>query len=345
MEALLKHLIEITGQRDHAVLESCVVSALHELVGAKQVRIHELFHFRNEWYMRPKVWINDSEVVSLEETLVADQAGEPMKNYPALVESIKERRACAEARTAANELILWLPIWLHDKVSTCIEVTAPKPDNALELMEGILSVYRNYQSLLDYSERDSLTSLLNRKTFDEKFSKLLTSPPIQQVTPEAEVERRQANEDKSHWLGVVDIDHFKRVNDQFGHLYGDEVLILVANLLRSSFRSLDRVFRFGGEEFVVLLRSATVEQAHMVFERFRTKVEAHRFPQVGQVTVSIGFSCISKESPVVILGHADQALYYAKSHGRNRVCNYEALVAGGELRSETANETAEFFFD
>jgi diguanylate cyclase (GGDEF)-like protein len=134
------------------------------------------------------------------------------------------------------------------------------------------------------------------------------------------------------------------VNDRFGHLYGDEVLILIANLLQSSFRAQDRVFRFGGEEFVVLLRPTTLEHAHRIIDRFRSAVETHVFPQVGQVTVSVGFVSINAyDSPVVTLGHADQALYYAKSHGRNQACHYEALVAGGLLQTVASNDTAEFF--
>jgi diguanylate cyclase (GGDEF)-like protein len=143
---------------------------------------------------------------------------------------------------------------------------------------------------------------------------------------------------------VVDVDHFKLVNDKFGHLYGDEVLILIANLMTSSFRSQDRVFRFGGEEFVVLLRSTTLDNAQKIIDRFRTNVEAHVFPQVGQVTVSVGFVSISPyESPVNILGRADQALYYAKSHGRNQACHYDQLVSGGLLEAAASNDTAEFF--
>ena len=65
MEALLKHLVDITCQRDHALLDSSVVSALHELVGAQQVRVHELYRFRNELFIRPRVWIKDGHVVSL----------------------------------------------------------------------------------------------------------------------------------------------------------------------------------------------------------------------------------------------------------------------------------------
>jgi diguanylate cyclase (GGDEF)-like protein len=204
----------------------------------------------------------------------------------------------------------------------------PLTPQMMQVMEGILSVYRNYQSLLEYSERDSLTGLLNRKTFDEKFARMVHArspePPLSD-----DAEHRHQGEIKSQWLAVIDIDHFKRVNDMFGHLYGDEVLILVANVLRSSFRSQDRVFRFGGEEFVVLLRSVTLADAQSVFERFRENVEQHSFPQVGQITVSVGFASISQETPVVILGHADQALYYAKDHGRNQVCQYEALLGLG----------------
>lgn len=345
MDALLKHLTDITCQRDHALLDSAVVSALHELVHARQVRVHELYSFRDVLFIRPRVWIKDGKTISAGEELCGENGGEPVARMPALVAAIQQRQACAEQFDAAGERTLWLPIWLNDKVSTCIEIVDPQPydDNTISVIEGILGVYRNYQNILDYSERDSLTGLLNRKTFDEKFSKLLSSS-IPGNSPQNHEERRHQQTDGiGHWLAVVDIDHFKRVNDQFGHLYGDEVLILVANLLRSSFRAQDRVFRFGGEEFVVLLRSTTLEDACKIFERFRANVERHEFPQVGKVTVSLGFASISNESPVVILGHADQALYYAKAQGRNRVCYYDELVQRGELHSEVSNDEVEFF--
>lgn len=345
MEALLRHLIDITCQRDHALLDSSIVSALHELVGATQVRVHELFRFHDALFMRPRVWIREGKVISVEDTLQADHAGEPLQHYPELVDSIAQRKTHIEQMTAGGEHALWLPVWLNDKVSVCIEVVRPDPysTETLHMIEGILSVYRNYQGILDYSERDSLTGLLNRKTFDEKFSKLLAAS-VPGSVPQDQQERRHAPAAGiGHWLAVADIDHFKRVNDQFGHLYGDEVLILVANLLRSSFRGQDRVFRFGGEEFVVLLRGTTLQDARKIFERFRRNVEQHEFPQVGRVTVSIGFTSISAESPVVILGHADQALYYAKENGRNRVCFYDELVTSGELHSEVSNDEVEFF--
>ncbi|WP_136414212.1 MULTISPECIES: GGDEF domain-containing protein [Oxalobacteraceae] len=345
MEALLKHLVDMTCQRDHVLLDTSVVTALHELVGAQQVRVHEIFRFRHELFLRPRVWIKDDKVISAEETLDMETSGEPINTYPFLVDGIKQRKNCVEQTADDGSQTLWLPVWLNDKVSTCIEVSNPTPYNSdtLHMIDGILSVYRNYQNILDYSERDSLTGLLNRKTFDEKFSKLLSCAMLESTPKDQQERRHQHDGNIKQWLAVVDIDHFKRVNDQFGHLYGDEVLILVANLLRSSFRSQDRVFRFGGEEFVVLLRSTTLDDARKIFDRFRANVEQHEFPQVGKVTVSVGFASISTESPVVILGHADQALYYAKANGRNRVCYYDELVSSGELHSEVSNVTVEFF--
>jgi diguanylate cyclase (GGDEF)-like protein len=343
MQTLLKHVVDITCQRDHALLDSSIVSALHELVRARQVRVLDLLHYRDELIVRPRVWTADGKVVTAEES--SEHGGEPIARYPALMECLRQRAPRAEEIGADGSHVLWLPVWLSDQSDTCLEVvhSSPFTANMLHMVEGILSVYRNFQNILYSSEHDSLTGLLNRKTFDEKFSRML-SAALPESAPQDQVERRHQQQGQiGHWLAVVDIDHFKRVNDQFGHLYGDEVLILVANLLRSSFRTQDRVFRFGGEEFVVLLRSATLDDARRIFERFRRNVEQHDFPQVGQVTVSLGFTSITPETPVVILGHADQTLYYAKSNGRNRVCYYDELVQSGELRSEVSNDTVEFF--
>ncbi len=284
----------------------------------------------------------------LDEQELLETEGELVGNYPELVTCIAEHRMQAQRSEVDGSHTMWLPVWLNDRIATCLEIhsAAPYSPQAVHIIEGVLSVYRNYQTLLDYSERDSLTGLLNRKTFDERFSRLVVNVGEQEQGARNELpDRRHAPTSQAHWLGVVDIDHFKRVNDQFGHLYGDEVLILVANLLRTSFRAQDRVFRFGGEEFVVLLRSTTEDEARRIFERFRKHVEEHAFPQIGRITVSIGFARISDETPVVILGHADRALYHAKAGGRNLVCHYDTLVQSGLLRSEASNEAVEFFFD
>ena len=344
MNALLKHLVEITCHRDHTLLDASVISALHELVGARQARVLDVFKLQDELLLRPRAWVKEGKVISAEQGAL-EPAGMPISDFPALVECIAQRKDSLVEIAADGSHTLWLPIWSNEKVGTCLEVSSltPYSNETLLVIEGVLSVYRNYQSLIDYSERDSLTGLYNRKTFDDQFSRFV-SVAVPQENLAAGDERRQEADIEAQWLAVVDIDHFKMVNDTFGHLYGDEVLILVANLLRSSFRAQDRIFRFGGEEFVVLLRATTLESAVAIFERFRRNIEEYNFPQVGQVTVSLGFVSITPaETPVVILGHADQALYHAKTNGRNQICHYDELVRTGVLRSEVSNNDAEFF--
>lgn len=131
----------------------------------------------------------------------------------------------------------------------------------------------------------------------------------------------------------MDIDHFKKINDNYGHLFGDEVLLRVADLMRQSFRNHDKLFRFGGEEFVVMLRNVGEDNVQTIFDRFRVAVEGHDFPRVGQVRCSVGYSRIDPRlSPAELLGRADEALYYSKEHGRNQVNGFDELIMSGKLR-------------
>jgi diguanylate cyclase (GGDEF)-like protein len=345
MASLLQYLAEMTAHRDHSLLDVSVVSTLHQLTHSSEVRLLEIFQYRDNMYVRPKVWTHAGKVLSAEDG--SEQPKQALTDFPMLMACIAGRQQCMESQCDDGSAVLQFPIWLSEKAIACLELRAPVPfaNKARSIAEGILQVYTNYQSLLDYSERDSLTGLLNRKTFDEKFSKIAFSAMSGEggLLSQDGTERRRHAESAEQWLAVIDIDHFKRINDEFGHLYGDEVLILIANILKSAFRSQDKIFRFGGEEFVVLLRSVTLANATKIFERFRQKVEDYHFPQVGQVTVSLGFVGISRNMPVVILGHADQALYHAKTHGRNRICFYDDLVSGGLLQAQTSNSDVEFF--
>jgi diguanylate cyclase (GGDEF)-like protein len=346
MDSLLKHMVDMTGHRDHTMLDISVISAVQELARASQTRVLTLATVRGQIFVRPRAIITAGEPARMVDG-DPSSPGDPISLWPALATCIANHENGADVANEAGEHTLWLPIWLGDKADTCLEIVNPTPytSDTIHVIGGIVSVYRNFQNLLDYSERDSLTGLLNRKTFDDQLAKMLAASTEQDaVILPGEPERRCHRDQEKQWLAVVDVDHFKHVNDKFGHLYGDEVLILIANLLTSSFRAQDRVFRFGGEEFVVLLRSTTLDNAKKIIDRFRVNVETHDFPQVGKVTVSVGFVSISAfEAPVIILGRADQALYYAKSHGRNMACHYDELVEGGLLQTVESNDTAEFF--
>ena len=143
---------------------------------------------------------------------------------------------------------------------------------------------------------------------------------------------------------MIDIDHFKRVNDNFGHLIGDEVLLLLARLLRGGFRIHDRLNRFGGEEFVVLMRCENEACAALALERFRSSMEKFPFPQVGRITVGIGFTEVTPgDTPSDAFERADKAVYHAKGHGRNQVCSHAALWARGELSDASRVGDVELF--
>jgi diguanylate cyclase (GGDEF)-like protein len=204
----------------------------------------------------------------------------------------------------------------------------------LALISGFAAIYRNYLIILRDAARDTLTGLKNRKTFDENFSRIVTNSRHLDI---AFAGNRRGNHlaGEHHWLGMVDIDHFKRINDSFGHIFGDEVLLLLAALMRKAFRGEDLLFRFGGEEFVVMLAPTPYESALAAFNRFRATVAGFPFPQVGRVTVSIGFVRIHPDDvPSVVIGKADKALYFAKEHGRNQVQSFEVLIADGRLEAD-----------
>ena len=213
-----------------------------------------------------------------------------------------------------------------------VESDQALPHQASELISGLLRVYSNFRGLLDYGERDTLTDLLNRKTFEGSFMRATVSHGTSESADGNKRRTSTSTDAHPNWLAMIDIDHFKRVNDNFGHLIGDEVLLLLARLMRTNFRLSDQLYRFGGEEFVVLMQNVSSADATQVFERLRDITQAHAFPQVGNITVSIGFSALRLgDTPSSAFSRADKAVYYAKAHGRNQSCNFEVLLAQGQL--------------
>lgn len=130
-------------------------------------------------------------------------------------------------------------------------------------------------------------------------------------------------------LLILDIDHFKHVNDTYGHLDGDTVLIQVAQLLKDTMRSSDHCARKGGEEFAAILNDCGIEKTLNIAESIRKKIEDHPFlledGQIIRITISIGVSCYPQDKPENMFEQADRALYIAKSAGRNQVKIAEPL--------------------
>lgn len=163
------------------------------------------------------------------------------------------------------------------------------------------------KSLQALSLTDELTSLPNRREFNETLGRLVAA-------------RRRYGHIFS--VAIIDIDHFKGVNDTLGHLTGDKVLKQLADILLKATRKNDLVARWGGEEFVVILDATDLANARIPLERIRQMVETTDFGIKRKVTISIGFASPSdSESAEQLMESADRTLYRAKNSGRNRVCS------------------------
>jgi two-component system, cell cycle response regulator len=184
---------------------------------------------------------------------------------------------------------------------------------------------------------DELTGLLTSKSF---FSEL----------------RREAARAEAELMPfcvlMMDVDHFKEVNDSYGHLVGSETLEEVGAVIKKALRAGDVGARFGGEEFAAFLLDADYSQGLVAAERVRSAIEKHEFPavrrdsgaemQTHHITISVGIASFPDDArdPIQLVEMADSALYRAKRSGRNRVCSYRLSMAEGErpLRSRSISK-------
>ncbi|MDH5484567.1 MAG: GGDEF domain-containing protein [Gammaproteobacteria bacterium] len=161
-------------------------------------------------------------------------------------------------------------------------------------------------SLLAHS--DALTGVKNRSTFDQALDR------------EVSLAQRHAN---NFSVMVIDIDHFKKVNDNYGHSAGDEVLKIVADKIKQSIRTSDMLFRYGGEEFVVFLSNSDCETSHVIADRMLETIRQEKVVYQQHeisVSVSIGLACLNRtDTPESIFNRADDALYSAKEGGRDQI--------------------------
>jgi diguanylate cyclase (GGDEF)-like protein len=342
MSELVDHLANLTGFRDRDVVDVTLVGAFRDLLQPLSVAVYRCVDdgSYDRWLTRAR--LGRSDVAASADSAWMDLEQLPRVDaYPLRLECLRTQDMVSQANAATH--ITAFPLATDREVVGVLEVETQQPlaPDQERLVRSILRIYRNFQGLLDYSERDTLTGLLNRKTFDETFLKI--SARVQAAKP-TDAGRRSAASEQRHWLGVVDIDHFKQVNDTYGHLIGDEVLLLLSRLMRSSFRFDDRLYRFGGEEFVVLMRCGSEQDAALAFERLRANVVHYQFPQVGHIAVSVGFTEVQPtDTPSAAFERADKAVYFAKTHGRNQVRGHAELVASGALEAATKVGDIELF--
>lgn len=329
---IVESVIEITKHRDRDLIGTSLVRSMAELFPLHAIRIYHLQKKSLPVVLSEGACIDapcDEQDVKQGKTLSPEQSR-------AIMDCLTTGES-AEVRGPAGKTIETVyPVYC--KLNEIVGFLVVRHDGAFadhqRLVAGFLKILQHFLALLEESQSDKLTGLLNRQTYDEQILKIIANPisSTAYLHLYAGTCRRIPDESFSYWLAIIDIDHFKKVNDVFGHVYGDEVLILIARLMQSCFRYDDLLFRYGGEEFIVVMKAPAQHEANIGLERFRQKVEHYAFPGVGKVTVSIGYVRIaSNDVPVVALGRADAALYYAKEHGRNMTCNYEQLIADGSI--------------
>ena len=164
------------------------------------------------------------------------------------------------------------------------------------------------QEIIDLSELDHLTEMYNRRKMSELFKREITRSKRYKLPLS---------------IILIDIDHFKDINDRFGHIQGDKTLQEIASIMKAEVRKADYVGRWGGEEFLIICPETDINGAMAFAEKLRTTISGFSFTRVGHKTASFGVTSFEADlSAETMLGRADKALYTAKSAGRNSVEKY-----------------------
>ncbi|MEO5367552.1 MAG: GGDEF domain-containing protein [Magnetococcus sp. WYHC-3] len=322
-------LIDLTRQGERSGLIRSLIGALEQLIPAPHVMFYDLIQ---ESYFDPAARQRQELNLALD---ALDDHAEPLpfERIPGLQLCLNRvEPTFLRSDTGACHRLLY-PMVCCDLVHSVLEIELSRYDaEVLSRIHLLSEVFVNLQETLRKKNQDPLTGLLNRRSFDETVATIL-----EELTRRSFGKRRPGD---GACLAAFDLDHFKRVNDTYGHAIGDEVLILFSRLLEKVFRRNDYLFRFGGEEFIAILLDVDPDKAAAALERLRQRVASFDFPQVGHVTVSCGYVMVNgQDFPTELLEKADKALYFAKNNGRNQVCWYENLVDQNQIASIDHDDT------
>lgn len=343
MATLIQHIIKLTDHRERDLLELTLSKALIDLLPLQRVVIAKVV--REEGVSR---WMQIASLDARGGGMVADPLRMDFAKLP-LLEDEKYRVLCIETRMLqevalagdAGPRITYVPMFERswDEDEGVLEIHSPMALTATqaETVDVLVRVFRNMFHLLAYSDRDGLTGLLNSKSLDDTFYSAVldeinegsTAPAAVATSPGQE---RRHRVPPNYWLGTISVDHFGAVGEKHGHLIAEEVLLLVARILNNTFRTFDRIYRLGGEQFAVLMHCPDEALVLAAFERFRANMEKFNFPQVGNLTACGGFTRVtSDDSPSTALERAERVVEYGRQHQGNQVFSYGELVRKGLL--------------
>jgi len=240
--------------------------------------------------------------------------------YPEYTASLKAHMEALDGMENIDDITDILKHIIKD--TETVAASTMEVENRFQAVQEEVETLRNeLRSKNDEATTDPLTGLLNRRGLEDSLGQMI----------------HDANHELSSFsIIMLDIDHFKSINDTYGHLVGDNVLQIVSHLITDSIKGKDIAARFGGEEFLILLPSTPLiggvmlaEKIRKQFERFKWRNKASN-TSIGQIRVSAGVSAYRNgETSESIIQRADKALYYSKENGRNRVTSEKQLKKAG----------------
>ena len=344
MPTLTEHIIKLTDHRDRDHLELTLSKALIDLLPIDRVVLARVASEEGI-----KRWLDITSLDARGGGKVTDPLRVDFQTLPVLADH-RDRLRCLQSRElleiawAGEEgpRIAYTPLFADtrgdDEGIVEIHSGGPLQRGHQEVLNDLLHVFRNMYTLLAYSDRDALTGLLNRKSLDDTFYSAVLDELDQGEDAKARElsapvlpgQERRHRVPPNYWLGTISVDNFAVINDSSGHLIAEEVLLLVARIVNSTFRTYDRLYRLGGEQFAVLMHCPDEALVLAAFERFRANMEKFNFPQVGRVTACAGFTRVSAEdSPSTALERAERAMDYGRKNGQNKVFSHPELVRKG----------------
>lgn len=344
MATLIEHLIKLTDHRDRDLLELTLSKALIDLAPIQRVLVSKVVSEEGI-----KRWMDVTVLDARGGGKVVDPLRIDFQTLP-LLEDNRDRLHCIQQKEMVEiawagedgPRITYLPLFTDalagDEGVLEIHSASALREDQLQIVGDVSRVFRNMYRLLAYSDRDALTGLLNRKSLDDTFYSAVLEEMGQVDEPSmaarqpalAAGQERRHRVPPNYWLGTISVDSYGVINDQHGHLIAEEVLLLVARIMNNTFRTYDRLYRFGGEQFAVLMHCPDEALVLAAFERFRANIEKFNFPQVGRLTICGGFTRVSPDdSPSTALERAERAVDYAQHHGQNEVFSHAELVRKG----------------
>lgn len=305
----------------YAIFFACAAGQPSGLVKEVDKAIAEKKHFSDEFleYLYT-TYIADPQALAMRDTAVDAKRilTEIMQNVSSFagMTSALGQDVAAQVQNldenASEEVLRMLAGTLVQNAQTMKDSSENMSMRLAGAQREIIELRENLAQAMTEAERDFLTGAYNRKAFDRR---------LQDAMSAAKMEGTELT------LLMLDIDHFKHFNDNFGHLIGDEVLKIVARTLIDTLKGMDCVARYGGEEFAIILPKTPIAGGMMVAEIIRKSIASKELKRkttgenFGVITVSIGVAAFrhSEDSPTSLMARADEALYISKNSGRNRV--------------------------